>query len=242
MDGGGATAACDLASVVAAHTHRTPSCWPSWGQQALIKPHHRGCRHRASCLWGSCARGCCFPLLGSSSLRNHWNPNLQNPQTLTPPQKPKSIKSSTSTTTHDRLRPPPLPTSWCRLLHPPEKERERRERERERCAGKATNVWGIWMRRRTTGSCAWVDKELVAVVKSTGHNRIGIWEPTLSTDQYKATPCTTAKSSSNQHQQLDVGFYSPEARTSINSLCSLCSVCSCTSFEFLAVDSTSLKN
>jgi hypothetical protein len=130
MDGGGATAACDLASVVAAHTHRTPSCWPSWGQQALIKPHHRGCRHRASCLWGSCARGCCFPLLGSSSLRNHWNPNLQNPQTLTPPQKPKSIKSSTSTTTHDRLRPPPLPTSWCRLLHPPEKERERRERER----------------------------------------------------------------------------------------------------------------
>jgi hypothetical protein len=42
------------------------------------------------------------------------------------------------------------------------------------------------------------------------------------------------QSPSNLHQQLDVGYYTPEARTSINSLCSLCSVYSCATFEFLA--------
>jgi hypothetical protein len=46
------------------------------------------------------------------------------------------------------------------------------------------------------------------------------------------------QSPSNLHQQLDVGFYSPKARTSINSLCSLCSAYSWATFEFLALDST----
>jgi hypothetical protein len=39
-----------------------------------------------------------------------------------------------------------------------------------------------------------------------------------------------------QTEELDIGFYSPEARTSINSSCSLCSAYSCTAFEFLALD------
>jgi hypothetical protein len=46
------------------------------------------------------------------------------------------------------------------------------------------------------------------------------------------------QSSSNLHQQLDVGYYSPEARTSINSSCSLCSAYSCATFEFLDLDSS----
>jgi hypothetical protein len=49
---------------------------------------------------------------------------------------------------------------------------------------------------------------------------------------------TIMQSSSNLHQQLDIGFYSPKAQTSINSSYSLCSVCSCATFEFLALDST----
>jgi hypothetical protein len=43
-------------------------------------------------------------------------------------------------------------------------------------------------------------------------------------------------------EELDVGFYSPEARTSINSPCSLCSAYSCATFEFLALDSTPPNN
>jgi hypothetical protein len=42
------------------------------------------------------------------------------------------------------------------------------------------------------------------------------------------------QSSSNLHQQLDVGYYSLEARTSINS--------SCATFEFLALDSSLPNN
>jgi hypothetical protein len=45
-----------------------------------------------------------------------------------------------------------------------------------------------------------------------------------------------------QTEELDVGFYSPEARTSINSLCSLCSAYSCVTFEFLALDFTPPNN
>jgi hypothetical protein len=45
-----------------------------------------------------------------------------------------------------------------------------------------------------------------------------------------------------QTEELDVGFYSPEARTSINSSCSLCSAYSCAAFEFLALDSTPPSN
>jgi hypothetical protein len=68
---------------------------------------------------------------------------------------------------------------------------------------------------------------------------------TSSAGQYKAneaTPCTIMQSSSNLHRQLDVGCYSLEARTSTNSSCSLCSTCSCTTFKFLALDSTSPNN
>jgi hypothetical protein len=45
-----------------------------------------------------------------------------------------------------------------------------------------------------------------------------------------------------QIEELDVGFYSPEARTSINSMCSLCSAYSCATFEFLALDFTPQNN
>jgi hypothetical protein len=66
-----------------------------------------------------------------------------------------------------------------------------------------------------------------------------------SAGQYKAdeaTPCIITQSSSNLHQQLDVGYYSRVARTSINSLCSLCSAYSCATFEFLALDSSLPNN
>jgi hypothetical protein len=55
---------------------------------------------------------------------------------------------------------------------------------------------------------------LVLTLRSPGRNRSGVWEPTSPTGQYKAdeaTPCTHTQSSSNLHQQLDVGYYSPEA-------------------------------
>jgi hypothetical protein len=45
-----------------------------------------------------------------------------------------------------------------------------------------------------------------------------------------------------QTEELDVGFYSPEARISINSPCSLRSAYSCATVEFLALDSTSPNN
>jgi hypothetical protein len=45
-----------------------------------------------------------------------------------------------------------------------------------------------------------------------------------------------------QAEELDIGFYSPEARTSINSSYSLCSAYSCATFEFLALDSTPPNN
>jgi hypothetical protein len=72
-----------------------------------------------------------------------------------------------------------------------------------------------------------------------------VWELTSSAGQYKedeAIPCTITQSPSNLHRQLDVGFYSPEARTSINSMCSLRFAYSCATFEFLALDSTSPNN
>jgi hypothetical protein len=55
-------------------------------------------------------------------------------------------------------------------------------------------------------------------------------------------PLVHTQSSSNLHRQLDVGFYSPEARTSISSPCSLYFAYSCATFEFLALDSTPLNN
>jgi hypothetical protein len=45
-----------------------------------------------------------------------------------------------------------------------------------------------------------------------------------------------------QTEELDVWFYSLEARISINSLCSLRSAYSCVTFEFLALDSTPPNN
>jgi hypothetical protein len=51
-------------------------------------------------------------------------------------------------------------------------------------------------------------------------------------------PLYHTQSSSNLHRQLDIGFYSPEARTSINSPSCLCSAYLCATFEFLALDST----
>jgi hypothetical protein len=50
------------------------------------------------------------------------------------------------------------------------------------------------------------------------------------------------QSSEIQTEELDVEFYSSEARTSINSSCLLCSAYSCATFEFLALDFTPLNN
>jgi hypothetical protein len=47
-----------------------------------------------------------------------------------------------------------------------------------------------------------------------------------------------SQSSTTQTEELDIGSYSPKARTSINSLCSLCSAYSCATFVFLALDFT----
>jgi hypothetical protein len=54
-------------------------------------------------------------------------------------------------------------------------------------------------------------------------------------------PLYHMQSSSNLHQQLDIGFYSPEARTNIKSSCPLClaviSVCYASiTIAFLAPD------
>jgi hypothetical protein len=45
-----------------------------------------------------------------------------------------------------------------------------------------------------------------------------------------------------QAEELDVGFYSLEAQTNINSSCSLRSAYSCAAFEFLALHSTPPNN
>jgi hypothetical protein len=45
-----------------------------------------------------------------------------------------------------------------------------------------------------------------------------------------------------QTEELNIGFYSPEARTSINLSCYLCSTHSCVTFEFLALDSAPPNN
>jgi hypothetical protein len=45
-----------------------------------------------------------------------------------------------------------------------------------------------------------------------------------------------------QAEELDVGFYSPETQTSINSSCSLCFAYSCATFEFLALYSAPPNN
>jgi hypothetical protein len=74
--------------------------------------------------------------------------------------------------------------------------------------------------------------------------RPGVWELTSSADQYKADEtihCVSNQSRNPQAvqtEELDLAFYSPEARTSINSPCSLCSAYSCATFEFLALDFT----
>jgi hypothetical protein len=82
----------------------------------------------------------------------------------------------------------------------------------------------------------------VCRLRSRSRKRPGVWEPTSSAGQYKVDEATLVphlnQSSSNLHRQLDVGYYSPEARTSINSPCSLCSAYSCATFEFLALDSS----
>jgi hypothetical protein len=53
---------------------------------------------------------------------------------------------------------------------------------------------------------------------------------------------TNPQSSTIRTEELDIGFYSPEGRTSINSLCSPCSTYSCATFEFLVFDSSPPNN
>jgi hypothetical protein len=86
--------------------------------------------------------------------------------------------------------------------------------------------------------CKQLDLGLLVVTDKESGNR----PCPLANIRRAGRPLVQPQSSSNLHQQLDVEFYSSEARTSINSSCSLCSVCSCTTFKFLALDSTSPNN
>jgi hypothetical protein len=96
-------------------------------------------------------------------------------------------------------------------------------------------------RSRSTGygKMCNVDLGLLVVTDQESGNR----PHPLANIRWMRRPLVTFdQSSSNLHRQLDVGYYSPEARTSINSLCSLCSAYSCATFEFLALDSSSPNN
>jgi hypothetical protein len=64
----------------------------------------------------------------------------------------------------------------------------------------------------------------------------------LANIRREATPCNIRNPPPIQIEELDVGFYSPEARTSINSPCSLCSAYSRATFELLALDFTPPNN
>jgi hypothetical protein len=88
------------------------------------------------------------------------------------------------------------------------------------------------------GKCCNLDLGLQVITDKESGNR----PHPLANIRWARRPLYHTQSSSNLHQQLDVGFYSPKARTSINSPCSLCSICSCATFEFLALDSTLRNN
>jgi hypothetical protein len=85
-----------------------------------------------------------------------------------------------------------------------------------------------------------VDLGLLAVTNQESGNRP---HPLANIRQTRGSPLelNLDQSLSNLHRQLDVGYYSPEAQTSINSPCSLCSAYLCATFDFLALDSYPLN-
>jgi hypothetical protein len=84
-----------------------------------------------------------------------------------------------------------------------------------------------------------VDLGLLVVINQDSGNRPHLL---VNIRRMRRPLVTITQSPSNLHQQLDVGYYSPEARTSINLPCSLCSAYSCATFEFLALDSSPPNN
>jgi hypothetical protein len=80
-----------------------------------------------------------------------------------------------------------------------------------------------------------VDLGLLAITDKESENRP---RPLANIRRTRQPLVQRIQSSSNLHRQLDVGYYSLEARTSINSLCSLCSAYSSATFEFLDLDSS----
>jgi hypothetical protein len=84
-----------------------------------------------------------------------------------------------------------------------------------------------------------VDLDLVVITGQEFGNRL---HPLANIRRARRPLVQHRQSSSNLHQQLDVEFYSPEARTSINLPCSLCSAYLCETFEFLALDSAPPNN
>jgi hypothetical protein len=84
-----------------------------------------------------------------------------------------------------------------------------------------------------------VDLDLLVVTDQESGNRP---HPLANIRRVRRPLVQSIQSSSNPHQQLDVGYYSPEARTSINLSCSPCSAYSCATFEFLALDSSPPNN
>jgi hypothetical protein len=89
--------------------------------------------------------------------------------------------------------------------------------------------------RRSTGygKMCNIDLGLLVIIDQESWNQP---HPLANIRRARRPLVTTTQSPSNLHQQLDVGFYSPEARTSINSPCSLCFMYLCATFEFLALD------
>jgi hypothetical protein len=87
-----------------------------------------------------------------------------------------------------------------------------------------------------------VDLGLLIVIDQESRNRPHLLANIRRTRRPLCTIQPIPQSSAIQTEELDVGFYSPEARTSINSLCSLCSAYLCATFEFLALDFTPPNN
>jgi hypothetical protein len=94
---------------------------------------------------------------------------------------------------------------------------------------------------RSTGYCMMcsIDLGLLVVTDQESGNRP---HPLANIRRTRRPLVQHTQSSSNLYQQLDVGYYSLEARTSINSSCSLCSAYSCATFEFLTLDSSPPNN
>jgi hypothetical protein len=87
---------------------------------------------------------------------------------------------------------------------------------------------------RSTGygkRCNHLDLGLLVVTDEESGNRP---HPLANIRQTRRPLSQSRNPQAIQTEELDVEFYSPQDRTSINSLCSLCSAYSSATFEFLA--------